>query len=251
MSKFDPKDKTILVTGGGRGIGREIVRQLAGLGAHIIIVGRNQADLDQVAKDHAGQITTISADLSIQKDVDRLIKQINKDHPSLSVLVNNAGIQFVANLLSDGAKSHIAGARTEVALNVDALISLTIGLMPVLKVQPQAAIVNISSGLAIAPKEDAPIYCATKAAVRSFSIGLRYQCQTDAPHVQVTEAIMDLIETDMTRGRADGAMQPDAAAKAVLEGLQAGKAEVWVGRTKFLRIINLICPPLARKILRS
>ncbi len=62
---------------------------------------------------------------------------------------------------------------------------------------------------------------------------------------------MDLIETDMTRGRADGAMQPDAAAAVVVEGLQAGKAEVWVGRTKLLRIINLICPPLARKILRN
>jgi uncharacterized oxidoreductase len=239
-----------LVTGGGRGIGREIVRQLAEFGAHIIIVGRNQADLDRVAKDHAGQITTISADLSKQKDVDELIKQVSKDHPTLSVLINNAGIQFVANLLSDGTETHIAGARTEVALNVDALISLTIGLLPVLEAQQQAAVVNISSGLAIAPKEDAPIYCATKAAVRSFSIGLRYQCQTDAPHVQVTEAIMDLIETDMTRGRADGAMQPGAAAKAVVDGLQAGKTEVWVGRTKFLRVINLICPPLARKILR-
>ncbi|MBL4751082.1 MAG: SDR family NAD(P)-dependent oxidoreductase [Amylibacter sp.] len=250
MATFDLKDKTILVTGGGRGIGREIVRNLAGLGAHIIIVGRNQADLDQVAKDHPGQITTLSADLSKQKDVDRIIAQISKDHPNLSVLINNAGIQFVANLLSDDTKANIAGARTEVALNVDALMSLTIGLLPVLKAQPQAAVVNISSGLAIAPKEDAPIYSATKAAVRSFCMGLRYQCQTDAPHIQITEAIMDLIATDMTRDYSDGAMQPADAAKALVDGLQAGKPAIWIGRTKFLRIINLICPPLARKILR-
>ena len=251
MPTFNLKDKTVLVTGGGRGIGREIVRQLAGLGAQIIIVGRNQKDLDQVALDHPNQITGIQADLSKHAEVDRIIAEIGKDHPDLSVLINNAGIQFGADLLSDNVKRHIKGARTEIALNVDAVISLSIGLLPVLKAQSQAVVVNISSGLAIGPKENAPVYCATKAAIRSFSIGLRYQCQTSAPHVQVTEAIMDLVNTDMTKGYGDDGMPPQDAATAVVNGVQAGKSEVWVGRTKFLHIINLICPPLARKILRT
>lgn len=251
MPTFNLKNKTVLVTGGGRGIGRKIVRQLAGLGAQIIIVGRNQKDLDQVSIDHPDRITSLQADLSKQGDVDRIIATIGKNHPDLSVLINNAGIQFEADLLSDGAQKHIQGARTEIALNVDAVISLTIGLLPTLKAQSQAAVLNISSGLAIGPKESSPIYSATKAMIRSFSTGLRYQCQSNAPHVQVTDVVMDLVNTDMTTGYGDEGMNPDDAAAAVIDGIMAGKPEIWVGRTRFLRIINLICPPLARKILRG
>lgn len=251
MPTFNLKDKTVLVTGGGRGIGREIVRQLAALGAKIIIVGRNQADLDQVVQDHPNQITTLQADLSKPDTVDQVIAKISSDHPDLSVMVNNAGIQFEVDLLSAGAANHIKGVRTEIALNIDAVMSLTIGLLPVLKNQTNAAIVNISSGLAIGPKEQSPVYSATKAAIRSFSTGLRYQCETAAPHIQVSDVIMDLVSTDMTKGYGESGMKPQDAAATLIAGIQAGKSDIWVGRTKFLRIINLICPPLARKVLRN
>jgi uncharacterized oxidoreductase len=251
MSTFELKNQKILVTGGGRGIGREIVRKLAEHGAQIIIVGRNQKDLDQVALDHPNQIIGLQADLSNHDGVDHIIAQINKSHTDLSVLVNNAGIQFEVDYLSDGAPEHIQGVRTEIGLNIDALSSLTIGLLPTLKAQTQAVVVNISSGFAIAPHEKLPVYSATKAYVSSFSTGLRYQCQTAAPQVQILDAILDLVETDMTRDTNTGGMSPQDAATAIVDGIQSGKSKVWVGRTKFLRIINLICPPLARKILRN
>ena len=251
MPTFDLKNKTILVTGGGRGIGREVVCKLAGLGAQIIIVGRNQKDLDQVALAHPNQIIGMQADLSNPDEVDRIISQINKSHNDLSVLINNAGIQFEVDYLSEGPQKHITGVRTEIGLNINAVSSLTIGLLPTLKAQEQAVVVNISSGFAIAPNEKLPVYSATKAYVSSFSTGLRYQCQTTAPQIQILDAILDLVETDMTRDTNTGGMNPQDAAAAIVGGIQSGKSKVWVGRTKFLRVINLICPPLARKILRS
>lgn len=244
------KDKTALVTGGGRGIGLEITRQLVALGAHVVIVGRDQAALHKVDEVYPGSVTSIVADLTIHSDVDQVIAEISKNHSSLSILVNNAAIQTEMNLLEQPDAGWVNEARKEVALNFDAVVSLTIGLLPLLQNQPNAAIVNISSGLAIAPKKNAPVYCATKAALHSFSKALRYQCKDEAPHVQITEAIIALVDTDMTQGSDSGKITPHQAASEIIEGIVKGRNEVWVAKAKALRIINRLSPKLVERILR-
>nr|WP_324754109.1 SDR family NAD(P)-dependent oxidoreductase [Roseovarius sp. Pro17] len=227
-----------------------ITRQLVDLGATILIVGRNKNDLDRVAKEHPEQIVGLCADLSDPSQVDHLIKRITENHPEISVMVNNAGVQFEADLLSPAAQDHIANARTEIAVNLDAPVALTIGLLPILRTHDHATVVNISSALAIAPKEASPVYCATKAAIRNFSKSLRYQCETSAPNIRVTEVLMALVDTDMTQGRGSGKITPKDAAANVLAGIRAGRSEVWVGKSRLLRILDRISPALSHRILR-
>lgn len=250
MMAFDFNTKTVLVTGGTRGIGREIVRQIVGLGGRVVIVGRNQRDIDTTLEAHKGKVVGIQADLSDPAEVDRLILQIIAEHPTLSVLVNNAGIQVEVDLFSGKASQHITNVRREISVNLDAPIALTIGLLPLLKKQNQAVVVNISSGLAIAPKEASPVYCATKAALRSFSKALRYQCNTSAPNISVVEGIMALVETEMTQGRGSGKISAEVAATSIIQGVRTGKSEVWVGKARLLRIIDRISPALSHRILR-
>lgn len=239
-----------LVTGGARGIGLELSRQLIEAGCHVVSVGRNAQDLKQLQSAHPGKVKVIVADLSLHSEVDALIVRLHKEHPDLNILINNAGIQVESSLFSDAGGKATALARKEIAVNLDGLISLTIGLLPILTAQKSAAVVNISSGLAIAPKAASPIYCATKAAVRSFTKALRYQCAGYAPHVRVSEAIMALVDTDMTAVRGSGKISAEKAAKEIIAGMIRQKDEIWVAKAKLLRVINRLSPWLAERIMR-
>ena len=215
----------VLVTGGGRGIGVQIARELSGRGAALVLVGRNEASLRSVAAELPGPCVIREVDLSGRADVDDLVAWCRAEHPDLGGLVNNAAVQHEMGLIGrrgstsrgdpigrdgrDGramvdylgpADANIAHARGEIALNLDAAI----GLLPVLRAQRHAHVVNVTTGLAFAPKEVSPVYCATKAGLHSFTQALRYQCKRNAPHVRVTAAILPLVDMDMTRGRGSG-----------------------------------------------
>lgn len=242
--------RTALVTGGARGIGLELSRQLIAQGCKVVAVGRNMQQLETLKSVAANNVAIIQADLSRQDDVDRLVAQVATDHPDISILINNAGVQKEMNLFADAVEGSIASARQEIALNLDGLVSLTLGLLPQLAAQNAAAIVNISSGLAISPKAASPVYCATKAATRSFSQALRYQCEDHAAHIKVTEAIMALVDTDMTAGRGTGKITAQNAAAEVIAGLARGQSEVWVGKAKVLRLLHRALPSVAARIMR-
>ncbi|MGS4984610.1 MULTISPECIES: SDR family oxidoreductase [Pseudosulfitobacter] len=239
-----------LVTGGARGIGLELSRQLIAQGCTVVAVGRNMQHLNALQSEGGPNVTTVQADLSQQAEIDRLVALITAEHPDLSILINNAGLQQEMNLFADPAEASIISARQEIGLNLDGLVSLTLGLLPNLAAQSRSAIVNISSGLAIAPKAASPVYCATKAATRAFSQALRYQCEDSAPHITVTEAIMALVDTDMTAGRGSGKITAHRAATEVIAGLARGQPEVWVGKAKMLRVLNRLLPAVAARIMR-
>ncbi|MEX3011531.1 SDR family oxidoreductase [Hoeflea sp. TYP-13] len=242
--------KSVLVTGGARGIGAQITRQLVAKGAKVIIVGRNRSGLDGLVSDLGEAVTAIAADLSDAEAVDDLIARLRTDHADLSVLINNAAIQTEMDFHSSCEHDWTAEAREEIAVNLQAVVALAIGLLAQLKRQPQAAIVNVGSALAIAPKQASPVYCATKAGMRSFTKALRYQCRQKAPNVLVCEVIMALVDTDMTRGRGSGKITPCHAAASLIGGLEAGRTEIWVSRAKLLKIVNRLLPALAERILR-
>ncbi|MGO4835837.1 SDR family NAD(P)-dependent oxidoreductase, partial [Rhizobiaceae sp. 2RAB30] len=129
--------------------------------------------------------------------------------------------------------------------------ALAVALLPVLVDNKPAAIVNLTSALAVAPKAAAPVYCATKAAVRNFSRGLRYQCEDAALGVSVIEVVMALVDTGMTRGRGKGKISPGAAARHVIDAIERGRDEVWVGATRIIRALHRISPRLAERVLRQ
>jgi NAD(P)-dependent dehydrogenase (short-subunit alcohol dehydrogenase family) len=106
-------------------------------------------------------------------------------HPALSVVVNNAVVQTPTDLLAEDPHALRASLRREIAVNIDAVVAVSAGLLPHLARQPEAAIVNITTGLALAPKRSAPVCCATKSAVRTFTRALRYQCEDATPALLV------------------------------------------------------------------
>ena len=128
---------------------------------------------------------------------------------------------------------------------------LTTLCLPLLRQQPQSTIVNVSSGLAIAPKSSAPVYCATKAALHIFSKALRYQMEDAAPNIAVVEAILPLVDTNMTRGRGKEKISPEKVAKEIFEGMERNHHEIYVGKVKLFVLIHRVLPQLAERILRN
>lgn len=243
--------KTVLVTGGNDGIGRDIARQLAAKGAYVVIVAR---DAGRAAAAMAGcedRMAFLQADLRLDAEQDRVVTEVAGQWPGLAVLVNNAGIQVNLPAMGIGDGGLTDALRREVEINLIAPVVLSLGLMPLLARQPEAAIVNIASGLAIAPKRTAPVYCATKAGLRSFSQALRYRCVDAAPAIRVIDVIMSYVDTAMTQDRGGTKIASADAARAVIDGIEADRDEVWVGRTRLLRLIHRLSPTLAARILRN
>ncbi|WP_374632768.1 SDR family NAD(P)-dependent oxidoreductase [Ferrovibrio sp.] len=248
--------KVVLVTGGTAGIGLEIARRLAELGARVVILGRDAARTEAAAANlprSAGSLPGeyLVADLSQPAAQARAIAEIEQRWPDLAILVNNAGMQVNMASVGIGDDGCMAALRSEVELNLMAPIALSLGLMPLLARQPAAAIVNISSGLALAPKRSAPVYCATKAGLRVFSTALRYRCADAAPNIRVIDAVMAYVDTALTRGRGGVKMAAADAAAEVVAGMLRGTTEIWVGKTRLLRWAHRLWPNMARNILRN
>lgn len=242
--------RSALVTGGSTGIGLAIGRALAAEGARVILVGRDLARTKAAAAALPGAVA-MAADLSQPTGQDRLIEEVSDGWPDLAILVNNAGMQVNLPATWIGDAGLAPQMRAEVALNLAAPALLTLGLMSLLAQQDQAAVVNISSGLAIAPKRTAPVYCATKAGLRNLTRGLRYRCEDAAPSVHMIDVVMAYVDTAMTAGRSGKKITADAAAAAVVDGLRRDRDTVWVGQTRLLNLLDRIVPSLASRILRN
>lgn len=232
--------KTVLVTGGTDGIGAQLIRQLRDKGATVITQGRNA---ERVAATREAGFEVIEADLSAQAGVDAVLAGVKGRH--IDVLVNNAGAGVDHDFRE--AAPDLAASDATIFLNLNAPIHLIAGLMPVLKARPEAMIVNVTSGLAIAPRAGGPVYCATKAALRSYSQALRFQLQGTSVHV--LEALPPVVETKLTAGRGSKKMAPDECARQIVSAMERGADEANVGMVKLLQVVNSISPSLARKIM--
>jgi uncharacterized oxidoreductase len=179
---------TVLVTGGGTGIGRGLAEALHRLGNQVIIAGRRAEALKAVAEANPG-IRHLSLDQGDPADIRRFAIELSDNHPELNVLVNNAGIQRVEDITSGGPGS----AELSVAINLLGPIRLTAALLQTLLGKPHAAILNVTSALAFMPSAITPTYCASKAALHSYTQSLRYQLR--ATPVQVIEIIPPQVQT--------------------------------------------------------
>ena len=171
---------TILITGGATGIGLALAEQLSKRGNSVIVCGRNEDALKK-AQARVPALVTRFCDVTDAKSRQSMVGWLNTEHSKLNILLNNAGIQCHRDFNHDGA---IDKLEEEVAVNFTAPICLISELLPLLKKQPQAAILNVSSGLAFSPMADVPVYCATKAAVHSFTLSLRHQLKTTGVRVR-------------------------------------------------------------------
>lgn len=251
MPALDLTGRVALVTGGSCGIGLAIVRLLVREGVRqVVVTGRDPTKLAAVVEELGKSVVTVCSDLSDAISTDRLVGELSHLAPDLSLLINNAGSQILIDLTAPDAAVLAPALRAEIAANFAAVVALSVGLLPLLRRQPSAAILNVTSGLALAPKTSSPVYCSTKAGVRSFSRSLRYQCEASLPHVRVIEALPPIVDTQMTAGRGRGKISAEACAAEIVAGVQLGRTEIYVGKTKLLRAVMRIAPALGYRIMR-
>ena len=233
------RGKLALVTGGSDGIGREIALQLQGAGAEVIVTGRSAEKLQAMAALGFG---TIAGDLSTPSGVDAVVEDVAGK--PLALLVNNAGVGSEYEL---DRPEPLDNAAHCIRTNLDAPIALCTRLLPVLRAQPEAAIVNVTSGLAIAPRAGGSVYCATKAGLRSYTQAIRHALKDS--NVRVIEALPPVVETNMTAGRAGKKMNAHDCAAEIVRGIRTGKSEVNAGMVKLLQLVHSMSPALARRIM--
>jgi uncharacterized oxidoreductase len=181
---------TILITGGGSGIGRGLAEAFHALGNEVIIAGRREGVLQQTAAANAGMQYVIF-DQGNAQAIPEFAARICQTFPSLNVLVNNAGMQRIEDLKT----GEMVDAEETIATNLLGPMRLTAALIQHLTVQPQSAIINVTSALAMVPAAKMPAYCASKAAMHSYTQSLRFQLRDTS--VQVIEVIPPWVQTEL------------------------------------------------------
>jgi uncharacterized oxidoreductase len=235
----------VLVTGGTRGIGRALVLGLLARGAKVWATGRSDASVGQAAFEvpSANWLMCDLVDPAARTRLTTLVEQA-----SINIVIHNAGIQALRDFTAapaDEAASHA----DEIDINLLAPIDISREVLPLLRRQPAAALVFITSGLALAPKRSSPVYCATKAGLRFFAKALRAQMRTQGWPVRIVEALPPIVDTDMTRGRGSRKMTPDAAASQILDGVAQGRDEIYVGASRLLKLLLRLSPALGERIM--
>lgn len=240
-------DNTILVTGGGSGIGLALATTFARhSGNTVIVCGRNTRKLEAMHAQYPA-IATFPCDIASDQDQQCLTEAIARKYPNLNILINNAGIQH--NYSFPDTRSHIDVIEEEININFLAQVKLTDRLLPVLMRQRSAALVNVTSALAVVPKQSAPVYCATKAAMHNFTKTLRYQLGNTS--VRVFEIIPALVETEMTKGRGKDKITPEALAAEALRGIESDRYEIRIEKTKLLFALHRLLPSVAERIVKN
>lgn len=220
-------NKTILVTGGGSGIGYATAKYLSEKGNKVIISGRNPEKIKKAGIELG--LKAIACDITKAEEVANLVTRIKNEFCDLSILINNAG---VANLYKLGEDSGaFEKSKQEFETNYFGPVRLTELLLPVLKKQPEAAIVNITSNVSFHPLIVLPTYSDSKAALHSHTVALRITLASDT-NIKLFEVMPSLIDTDATKdmGGANG-LPPRVVAEDIYNGIEQDQYEIYVGDT--------------------
>lgn len=230
---------TILVTGGSAGIGLAFAARFLELGNVVIITGRRQSKLDE-AKARYPALHTIVGDVSDAATIVSLAAEVKARFPKLDVLMNNAGVMTNRNL--GVPATDLEGLTSEVDINLNGTIRTTSALIDLIRAN-RGTIINVSSALAFAPTPSAPIYCATKAAIHSYTTSLRFQLQDAGVHV--VELMPPAVRTEMTGDLAEGDIKlitTDELIAATIPALEGGDVEIRPGQSNQLHWMSRLLP---------
>ena len=234
------KNNTILITGGSSGIGRSVAIKLHELGNQVIVCARSKDKLSELQKTYPGMIV-YTCDLSKKTEISKLIKLIVKNHPTLNILINNAGILSPVSITD---KDFLENTNLEFNVNFYAPITLINQLFHILKKQKQSAIINIGSLVSYAPLKSKPGYCASKAALHSFTKSLRFLLKNT--NIQVFEVFPPAVQTNMAKHLGESAkfriLSPEYVSDIIILGIKANKYEIRIGITKLFYILYRFFP---------
>ncbi len=238
-------NKKILITGVTSGIGLALVEKLY-QSNDIYIIARNKQKIKEL-QSRFPDVIAYQADFSNIAALQGVVNEISHEIHSLDLLINNAAVQYTPMFTDNDFD--VNSIIDEITTNFTSICYLCYLLLPVLNQQHSAVILNVNSGLAIAPKTTSAIYCATKVALSSFSKSLRYQLNNT--QVQVLQAFLPLVDTPMTKGRGSAKMSVDNVSSEIIKGIEKTIIDHDIGKVKLLRIINRLLPSLAQKIMRN
>jgi uncharacterized oxidoreductase len=230
--------KKVLVTGGGSGIGLFLAKSFLDAGSKVIVCGRNLEKLEQV-KQELSKIEIFQCDVTIDEQIKALLDKCKKDFNSIDILINNAGIFQIIDYKNGyvGIEKQVK----EIEINLNGPIKMVHYFLPLLLKQKEAAIVNISSGLAFVPLTAAPVYCAIKAAIHSWTRSIRWQLKDTG--IKVFELIPPLVDTNMVQElRGFPKMQPDELAAKFMVGFKNDKFEIAPGLAGQLKMLSKWAP---------
>lgn len=236
---------TVLITGGGSGIGLALARELIATGNRVVACGRDEAKLVAAAADVPG-LSIVRADVADAGDREALIREIRATYPTLNVLVNNAGTVNVTDLQT---RAFLPMLEREVATNFVAPIALASELLPILTAQPEAAIVNITTGYVYVPSARTAAYSATKTALHVMTQALRYQLRDT--RVRVVEVMPPPVATAMSDHYNGSKTTPDKVARTILRGVWSDRAEIVIGISRLPQILARLAPHLGFRLVND
>lgn len=232
-------NRTILITGGSAGIGLAFARRFLELDNTVIVTGRKQEALDKAQVQNPGLIA-IRCDSADPEEVAALAARVKREWPRLDVLMNNAGFAAAQNL--SVPSDNIAALTAEMDTNFGGVVRLTSALIDLL-VANKGTIINVSSALAFVPLPAMPVYCASKAAVHSYTQSLRFQLERSG--VEVIELMPPAVKTDLAEGFEEVGIKTMPTAELVertIVAFRAGKSEIRPGQANLLAAMRRIAP---------
>ena len=237
-------NNTILITGGTSGIGYEFTRQLLALGNTIIVTGRDTAKLQELKK-HLPTVHTYQSDVSDPAAIADLYQQVIQNFPALNILINNAGEMRRINLLDTA--NNMQNIAREIDINLSGPIKMIQQFLPHLAAQRSAAIINVTSGLALVPFPLSPIYGATKSGLRSYTRSLRVQLKNTG--IKVFELVAPGAKTPLNDKFANDVdskslMAADKLVATAIKGIQADKQEIYPGLARIIKVVSRLAPKL-------
>jgi len=241
-------NKTVLITGGGSGIGFQIAKLLSQKGNRVIITGRSEDRL-QKAADQLQNVSYIVADVTSIADTNKLVEEVNSKYGELDILINNAGRATVYKLGKEANATDKAAEEMET--NYFSAIRLTEKLLPLLEKSKEAAIVNVTSIVAFAPGINMPTYAASKAALHSYTRILRFTLAR-ATTIKVFELMPPLVDTELSAaiGGANG-IPPEEVAEGLIKGFEDDEYELHIGVTANIYKLYLSSPEEALRTLNK
>jgi len=241
--------RTVLITGGTSGIGFEFAKQLLGRGNTVIVTGRELKRLEE-AKQSLPGLNTIQSDVGDPLAIQQLHEAVLAQFPSLDTLINNAGI--MRNLKLDQDRGLVDLTR-EIEIDLCGPIRMVQTFLPHLRTGENALIVNVSSALAFVPMPIAPVYCAAKAGIHSYTQSLREQLVGTA--VRVVELAPPGVETPLLRSefaeemKKMKAMDAHVLVQKAIAGIESGRLEIRPGQSNLLKLMSRLAPDLAVKLM--
>jgi uncharacterized oxidoreductase len=245
---MDMSGRKVLITGGNSGVGAALVDLLSGLGAHVVTCGRRPA-LSGSAHPNVQYVTIDLADRGAGR---RLVEEAVRLLGGLDTVINNAAIQELTQYVPTPAEIDPT-TDAEISINLRAPVDITAHALPHLLASDSPVVVFVTSGLAVFPKQSAPLYCATKSALRTFAMALRDQLDRQTTRVHVVDAVLPLVATPMTAGRADDQRKMSAGdvALRIVQGIERGHPTVYIGKARLLPWLVRIAPSIGRRALRN